>query len=83
MYLQAAPGERYLNEIAQHALGVLQLVTLMPYTRKLIVGAILYNERSGMAVILDAASGAAFGEPEVRFLLLLLLSPCMAMTTVL
>ncbi|KAJ7515195.1 hypothetical protein O6H91_22G005000 [Diphasiastrum complanatum] len=62
---QVAPGERYLHEIAQHSLGVLQIVTLMPYTRRLVIGSTLSNDRSGMAVILDAASGAGFGDPEV------------------
>jgi HIV-1 Vpr-binding protein len=62
---QAAPGERYLHEIAQHALGVLQIVSLVPYTRRLVVGSTLSNDRSGMAVFLDSASGAAFCDPEV------------------
>lgn len=62
---QAAPGERYLHEIVQHSLGVLQIVTLVPYTRRLIVDSTLSNDRSGMAVILDAASGVAFCDPEV------------------
>ncbi|KAL2611569.1 hypothetical protein R1flu_023261 [Riccia fluitans] len=63
---QAAPNERYLHEISQHALGVLQIVTLIPFTRKLVVGSTLSNERTGMAVILDAASGAGLGyDPEV------------------
>ncbi len=63
--MQAAPGERYLHEIAQHALGVLQIVSLVPYTRRLVVGSTLSNDRSGMAVFLDSASGAAFCDPEV------------------
>jgi hypothetical protein len=62
---QAAPGERYLHEIVQHSLGVLQIVSLVPYTRRLIVDSTLSNDRSGMAVILDAASGVAFCDPEV------------------
>ncbi|OAE22990.1 hypothetical protein AXG93_1231s1020 [Marchantia polymorpha subsp. ruderalis] len=63
---QASPNERYLHEISQHALGVLQIVTLMPFTRKLVVGSTLSNERTGMAVILDAASGVGLGyDPEV------------------
>ncbi|CAM6107327.1 unnamed protein product [Calypogeia fissa] len=63
---QATPNERYFHEISQHALGVLQIVTLMPFTRKLVVGSTLSNERTGMAVILDAASGAGLGyDPEV------------------
>ncbi len=63
--MQAAPGERYLHEIAQHALGVLQIVSLVPYTRRLVVGSTLSNDRSGMAVFLDSASGVAFCDPEV------------------
>jgi hypothetical protein len=62
---QAAPGERYLHEIVQHSLCVLQIVSLVPYTRRLIVDSTLSNDRSGMAVILDAASGVAFCDPEV------------------
>lgn len=39
----------------------------MPFTRKLVVGSTLSNERTGMAVILDAASGAGLGyNPEVN-----------------
>lgn len=40
-------------------------MTLVPYTRRLIVDSTLSNDRSGMAVILDAASGVAFCDPEV------------------
>ena len=61
-----APGERYLHDIAPHALGVLQIVTLMPSARKAIVNCTLSNDRSGMAVILDAASATAYAEPEVN-----------------
>ena len=59
---QVAPGERYLHDIAPHALGV----TLMPSARKAIVNCTLSNDRSGMAVILDAASATAYAEPEVN-----------------
>eukprot|EP01018_Ginkgo_biloba_P013118 Gb_32239 [translate_table: standard] len=62
---QAPPGERYLHDLAQYALGVLHVVTLVPNARKHVVGATLSNERLGMAVILDAASGAGYGNPEV------------------
>lgn len=62
---QVAPGERYLHDIAQHALGVLHIVTLMPNTRRLIVSSTLSNERSGIAVVLDAASATGYAEPEV------------------
>jgi hypothetical protein len=50
-----------MHEISAHALGILQIVTLMPFTRKLVVGSTLSNERTGMAVILDAASGVGLG----------------------
>ncbi|XP_077248796.1 DDB1-CUL4 associated factor 1 [Tasmannia lanceolata] len=62
---QAPPVERYLHDLAQYALGVLHIVTLVPYSRKLIVNATLSNERVGMAVILDAANGAGLVDPEV------------------
>ncbi|KAL6010706.1 hypothetical protein ACLOJK_001144 [Asimina triloba] len=62
---QAPPDERYLHDLAQYALGVLHIVTLSPASRKLIVNATLSNERVGMAVILDAANGAGFVDPEV------------------
>eukprot|EP00250_Pteridium_aquilinum_P016433 c23101_g1_i2 orf=1-3936(-) len=63
--IQAGPGERYLHDIAQHALGVLQIVTLMPFARKSIISSILSNDRSSMAVILDAANATGFVETEV------------------
>ena len=50
----------------QYALGVLHIVTLVPYSRKLIVNATLSNNRVGIAVILDAANGAGYVEPEVN-----------------
>ncbi|XP_058091271.1 DDB1- and CUL4-associated factor homolog 1 isoform X5 [Magnolia sinica] len=62
---QAPPDERYLHDLAQYALGVLHIVTLFPSSRKLIVNATLSNERVGMAVILDAANGAGYVDPEV------------------
>ncbi|KAM0946292.1 putative transcription factor WD40-like family [Dioscorea sansibarensis] len=62
---QALPVERYLHDLAQYALGILHIVTFVPYSRKLIVNASLSNERVGMAVILDAASGAGYVDPEV------------------
>lgn len=49
----------------QYALGVLHIVTLVPYSRKLIVNATLSNNRVGIAVILDAANGAGYVEPEI------------------
>ena len=62
---QAPPAERYLHDLAQYALGVLHIVTLFPFTRKMIVTAALSNERSGMAVILDALNSAGGVDPEV------------------
>ncbi|KAK1258509.1 hypothetical protein QJS04_geneDACA011484 [Acorus gramineus] len=53
---QAPPGDRYLHDLAQYALGVLHIVTFVPYSRKLIINATLSNHRVGLAVILDAAN---------------------------
>ncbi|KAK9279356.1 hypothetical protein L1049_013035 [Liquidambar formosana] len=61
----APPVERYLHDLLQYALGVLHIVTLVPYSRKLIVTATLSNDRVGIAVILDAANGASYVEPEI------------------
>ena len=49
----------------QYELGVPHFVTLVPYSRKLLVSATLSNDRLGIAVILDAANGAGFVDPEV------------------
>ncbi|XP_047966187.1 DDB1- and CUL4-associated factor homolog 1-like [Salvia hispanica] len=62
---QAPPVERYLHDLLQYALGVLHIVTLVPYSRKPIVTATLSNDRVGIAVILDAVNGAGFVEPEI------------------
>ncbi|KAL8156698.1 hypothetical protein AgCh_001704 [Apium graveolens] len=62
---QAPPVERYLHDLIQYALGVLHIVTLVPYSRKLIVNATLSNDRVGIAVILDAANGAGQVEPQI------------------
>lgn len=56
-----------MHDLLQYALGVLQIVTLVPYSRKLIVNATLSNDRVGIAVILDAANGAGYVEPEVTY----------------
>ncbi|XP_078428477.1 DDB1-CUL4 associated factor 1 isoform X2 [Wolffia australiana] len=61
----APPAERYLHDLAQYALGVLHIVTLFPYSRKMIVNAALSNDRTGMAVILDALNSAGGVDPEV------------------
>lgn len=57
-----------MHDLIQYALGVLLIVTLVPYSRKLIVNATLSNDRVGIAVILDAANGAGHVEPEVMIL---------------
>lgn len=54
-----------MHDLLQYALGILRIVTLIPYSRKLIVNATLSNDRVGIAVILDAANGAGYVEPEV------------------
>ncbi|GFP81592.1 ddb1- and cul4-associated factor homolog 1 [Phtheirospermum japonicum] len=62
---QAPTVERYLHDLLQYALGILHIVTLVPYSRKPIVNATLSNDRVGIAVILDAANGAGYVEPEI------------------
>ncbi|CAI9784731.1 unnamed protein product [Fraxinus pennsylvanica] len=62
---QAPSAERYLHDLLQYTLGVLHIVTLVPYSRKLIVNATLSNDRVGIAVILDAVNGAGYVEPEI------------------
>ncbi|XP_059663011.1 DDB1- and CUL4-associated factor homolog 1 [Cornus florida] len=62
---QAPPVERYLHDLLQYALGVLHIVTLVPYSRKLIVNATLSNDRVGIAVILDAANGIGYVDHEI------------------
>ncbi|KAL9227175.1 hypothetical protein vseg_002899 [Gypsophila vaccaria] len=62
---QAPPVERYLHDLLQYALGILHIVTLVPYSRKLIVTATLSNNRVGIAVILDAANGPGYLDPDI------------------
>ncbi|PWA78877.1 DDB1-CUL4 associated factor 1 [Artemisia annua] len=62
---QAPPVERYLHDLLQYALGVLHIVTLVTDGRKLVVSATVSNDRSGIAVILDAAHGANYVDPEI------------------
>ncbi|XVE53452.1 hypothetical protein DITRI_Ditri03aG0004200 [Diplodiscus trichospermus] len=63
---QAPPVERYLHDLLQYALGVLHIVTLVPVSRKMIVNATLSNNRTGIAVILDAANSASsLVDPEI------------------
>ncbi|KAI3970170.1 hypothetical protein MKW92_015146 [Papaver armeniacum] len=61
----APPVERYLHDLAQYALGVLHIVTLVPSGRRSVVNATLNNNRVGMAVLLDAANAAGCNDPEV------------------
>lgn len=58
--------DRYLHDLLQYALGVLHIVTLVPYSRKPILNAALSSDRVGIAVILDAANGAGYLDPEVN-----------------
>ncbi|XP_057958873.1 DDB1- and CUL4-associated factor homolog 1 [Malania oleifera] len=62
---QAPPVERYLHDLLQYALGVLHIVTLVPYSRKLVVNSTLSSDRVGIAVILDAANCASYVDPEI------------------
>ncbi|KAI8547754.1 hypothetical protein RHMOL_Rhmol07G0220000 [Rhododendron molle] len=62
---QAPTVDRYLHDLLQYALGVLHIVTLVPYSRKPILNAMLSSDRVGIAVILDAANGAGYPDPEI------------------
>lgn len=62
---QAPTVDRYLHDLLQYALGILFIVTLVPYSRKPVVNASLSNDRVGISVILDAANGAGFVDPEI------------------
>ncbi|XP_058785819.1 DDB1- and CUL4-associated factor homolog 1 [Vicia villosa] len=63
---QAPTVERYLHDLLQYALGVLQIVTLVPSSRKMIVNATLSTNRSGIYVILDAANiSNSHVDPEI------------------
>ncbi|KAF7138759.1 hypothetical protein RHSIM_Rhsim07G0173400 [Rhododendron simsii] len=62
---QAPTVDRYLHDLVQYALGVLHIVTLVPYSRKPILNAMLSSDRVGIAVILDAANGAGYPDPEI------------------
>lgn len=65
-----------MHDLLQYALGVLHIVSLVPHSRKLIVNATLSNDRVGIAVILDAANGAGYVDPEVKAAYLTLLLTC-------
>lgn len=62
-----AHGDRYLRDITQYAIGVLHIITLMPYVhvRKPIVHATLSNNRVGIAVLLDAVKSFDYIDHEV------------------
>lgn len=58
---------RYSSDTAHAALDVLSIVTLAPYSHRAVVSAQLSSDdsRSGMSIILDAAGGQAFSDPEI------------------
>ncbi|KAL6651717.1 hypothetical protein ACP70R_010642 [Stipagrostis hirtigluma subsp. patula] len=60
-----AHGDRYLRDLTQYAIGVLHIITLVPYSRKPIVHATLSNNRVGMAVLLDAVKSFDYIDHEV------------------
>ncbi|KAL6844287.1 hypothetical protein ACP4OV_025960 [Aristida adscensionis] len=60
-----AHGDRYLRDLTQYAVGVLHIITLVPYSRKLLVHATLSNNRVGMAVLLDAVKSFDYIDHEV------------------
>ncbi|XP_058737405.1 DDB1- and CUL4-associated factor homolog 1-like isoform X2 [Vicia villosa] len=63
---QAPTVERYLHDLLQYALGVLQIVTLVPSSQKMIVNATLSTNQSGIYVILDAANiSNSHVDPEI------------------
>ena len=63
------PPIRWFHEMALSALHSLHLCTLAPFTRRLVAGVMLPNQRPGMAVLLWAATppSSAFlsHDPEV------------------
>ncbi|KAJ1273603.1 hypothetical protein BS78_06G294700 [Paspalum vaginatum] len=62
-----AHGDRYLRDLTQYAIGVLHIITLMPYVhvRKPIVHATLSNNRVGIAVLLDTVKSFDYLDHEV------------------
>ncbi|GJR79266.1 alanine--glyoxylate aminotransferase 2 homolog 1, mitochondrial [Tanacetum coccineum] len=61
---QASPVERCVHGLLQYALEFLHIVTLVTDGRKLIVSDTVSNDRSGIAVILDATRGTGYVEPK-------------------
>lgn len=60
---------RFFTEMAMYALDVLAVVTLVPATRRPILGARMRRSRMGISILLGAAAGHTFmGNPEVHAL---------------
>ncbi|BDA44801.1 probable DDB1- and CUL4-associated factor 1 [Coccomyxa sp. Obi] len=78
--VQHTPGERYCNEIARHALEILQIATLMPECRRSLLTATdaqAGGHTDGIAAILEAAHGQAYlNDPEVMQPALVVLANC-------
>lgn len=57
----------YFSDTAHAALDVLSIATLAPYSHRPVVSAQLGSDeaRTGMSIILDAAAGQAFSDPEI------------------
>ncbi|KAL9167804.1 hypothetical protein ABFS82_05G121600 [Erythranthe guttata] len=73
-----------LQDSLPHVLGVLHIVTLIPYSREIIINATVSDGRVGMAVILDAIMTPADVKPEgvepALHLLINLVCPPQSMT---
>ncbi|KAL8054150.1 hypothetical protein ABFX02_05G119300 [Erythranthe guttata] len=73
-----------LQDLLPHVLGVLHIVTLIPYSREIIINATVSDGRVGMAVILDAIMTPADVKPEgaepALHLLINLVCPLQSMT---
>jgi hypothetical protein len=64
-----AHGDRYLQDLTQYAIGVLHIITLVPFSRKFLVQGTLSSNRVGVAVLLDVVKSFDCVDPEVRFYL--------------
>jgi hypothetical protein len=59
---------RFFTEMAMYALDVLGVVTLMPGTRRGVLGTRVRRQRLGISTLLGAAAGSNFlGNSEVGF----------------
>jgi hypothetical protein len=59
---------RFFTEMAMYALDVLGVVTLMPGTRRGVLGTRVRRQRLGISTLLGAAAGSNFlGNSEVCF----------------